>query len=75
MRKAAVKCFGNQNKERWLVFMAAVVDEKKCTGCGTCLEECPIGAIALVIDKALISDECTECGACVEVCPEEAISL
>jgi ferredoxin len=55
--------------------MKAVVDEEKCTGCGACLEECPVGAIALVIDKALISDECTECGACVEICPVEAISL
>ena len=55
--------------------MPAKVDEKKCTGCGACLEECHVGAIALVIDKALISDECSECGACVEVCPEEAISL
>lgn len=56
--------------------MKAVVDDNKCTGCGVCLEECPVGAIALVIDKALVSeDDCTECGACVEICPEEAISM
>jgi ferredoxin len=48
-----------------------ITDE--CLACGTCIDECPVGAISegdiYVIDPEL----CTDCGACAEVCPTEAI--
>lgn len=45
-----------------------------CTGCGTCVGECPVGAITLKGDNASINDEeCIRCGRCHEVCPEEAV--
>lgn len=50
------------------------IDEERCTGCGACVETCPVGAIALVDDVARVDEEtCTGCGACLEVCPVEAI--
>ncbi|MBN1812123.1 MAG: 4Fe-4S binding protein [Anaerolineae bacterium] len=50
------------------------VDVARCTGCGTCVEMCPVGAIALIDDKACIDEEtCTGCEACVDACPEDAI--
>ena len=50
------------------------VDVTYCTGCGVCVEVCPVGAIVLVDDKARVDEElCTGCGACVDVCPEGAI--
>jgi ferredoxin len=55
--------------------MAAVVDVAKCTGCETCVDECPVEAITMKNDKATISDECVDCGACVDACPAEAIAL
>ncbi len=58
----------------------AVVDEKLCTGCGSCVEACPFAAISMhkregelnlsQIDPLL----CTGCGNCVVVCPVKAIS-
>jgi ferredoxin len=56
--------------------MPANVDQQKCNGCETCVEECPSEAISVVDEKALVdTDTCIDCGACVEACPEEAISM
>ena len=51
------------------------VDIEKCVGCGTCVQDCPLGAIRLKKKKAAIDDRCSQCGACMRVCPEEAISV
>lgn len=56
--------------------MSARVDKKKCTGCGQCVEICPVEAIELKKEKAVIDEEsCLECGACVDECPAAAIIL
>jgi len=56
--------------------MPAKVDEEKCTGCETCVAECPSEAINMSADKAVVDVEaCIDCGVCVDACPEEAISM
>lgn len=56
--------------------MAAAVDKEKCTGCGECVESCPLDAIEMDGDLAKVDeDTCSDCGACVDVCPVEAISV
>ncbi len=56
--------------------MAAEVNSDKCTGCGLCVDVCPVEAIKVEDDVAVVNtDECTDCGACVDECPNEAISL
>jgi len=55
--------------------MAALVDAEKCTGCESCVSACPVEAIAMKADKAVVSDECIDCGACVDECPTEAITM
>ena len=51
------------------------VDKEKCTGCETCVDACPFGAITIVEGKADIGDQCNLCGACQEVCEAGAISI
>ena len=56
--------------------MPAVVDKEKCTGCESCVSECPSEAIKMADDKAVINVElCVDCGVCVDACPVEAISM
>jgi ferredoxin len=56
--------------------MTAIVDKDKCTGCGTCVDECPSAAIIVENDKAIVHVElCVDCGSCMDVCPSEAITL
>jgi len=56
--------------------MPAEVDKEKCTGCESCVEECPSEAITMVDKKAEIDpDTCVDCGVCVDACPAEAISM
>jgi uncharacterized Fe-S center protein len=45
-----------------------------CTLCGTCVVECPVGAIFLGPQGARIDKEkCTGCGTCLRNCASEAI--
>lgn len=56
--------------------MTAIVDIEKCTGCETCVDECPAAAITVENEKAKVDPElCVDCGSCVDVCPSEAITL
>ncbi len=56
--------------------MTAKVDKDKCTGCETCVDECPAVAITLENEKAMVDkDLCVDCESCVDVCPSEAISM
>ena len=56
--------------------MAAVVKSEECVGCGACVDVCPVDAIKMEGDKAVIdAGTCIDCGACVDQCPSSAISM
>jgi len=54
------------------------IDSDRCTGCGACVDVCPVGAIRLNEGErgnlaAIDQKQRQQCGACVEACPEKAI--
>lgn len=62
-----------------LVPTVAVVDTRRCAGCGLCVADCPDHAITLTADETrtvATVDEvlCRSCGSCAATCPGGVIS-
>ena len=44
-----------------------------CAACGTCLPECPVGAIAEGDIYTIDPNACIDCGTCADACPMGAV--
>jgi ferredoxin len=54
----------------------AHTDADLCTGCGSCADACPFGALSVEGDESVLDwEKCMGCGVCVEKCPNDALSL
>ena len=51
-------------------------DPESCTGCGTCVDQCPVSALTMT-EKIPSADPetCIRCFCCQEICPEKAMTL
>ncbi|MCD8480353.1 MAG: 4Fe-4S binding protein [Candidatus Cloacimonetes bacterium] len=55
--------------------MAVKIDKDTCIGCGACVDVCPVSALKMEADKAVVDEgTCIDCGACIATCPVQAIS-
>lgn len=54
-----------------------IIDDEKCTGCGTCVEICPVEVLEIQNEKSVPVnvEECLVCRACEAQCPETAIQV
>jgi len=51
-------------------------DPEKCTGCGTCVQQCPASALFMNNNIPSVDEKlCIKCFCCQEICPEKAIIL
>lgn len=61
-------------RERMLLRPKA--DPQLCTGCGTCVDQCPVSALNLEEPVPKVdAGKCITCFCCQEICPEKAITL
>ena len=55
------------------------VDLDKCTGCGTCVDNCPQSVFELDTEagktKVVKEDECLACRTCETQCEQQAINI
>lgn len=66
--------FAKFNKINELIIMAHRIDPDACVACGSCINECPLGAISAGDVYSIDPDTCADCGTCVDACPNGAIS-
>ena len=48
-----------------------------CVACGTCIKECPFGAITIQkgIRAEVNESKCVGCGKCSKICPASTITI
>ena len=46
----------------------------ECVACGSCIDECPLGAISEGEIYSIDPEKCSDCGTCADACPVGAIS-
>ncbi len=57
-------------------YFLRTTDEDKCSGCGECVDICPIDAVKMEDDIPLVDlDWCIGCGVCSKKCSNDAIKM
>jgi uncharacterized protein (DUF362 family)/NAD-dependent dihydropyrimidine dehydrogenase PreA subunit len=71
--------FNNKNIQEVLHSRAILrpsADPELCTGCGTCIEQCPVSALSMNDQLPWVdANLCITCFCCQEICPEKAMTL
>ena len=71
MRSEAVQAF-----LEYRMLMRPKADPGLCTGCGTCIDQCPVTALSMTDNLPQVDTQvCIACFCCQEICPEKAITL
>jgi uncharacterized protein (DUF362 family)/NAD-dependent dihydropyrimidine dehydrogenase PreA subunit len=70
---------GNPSIQEFMARRAQLLPQASqwCTACGTCVEQCPVGALEMGDDDLphVDAEICITCFCCQEICPEKALSL
>ncbi len=66
----------HESEEIYIAGHKAVIDYKKCSNCGLCLNHCRFDSISYMNGRIAISEtSCDGCFLCSRICPESAISM
>lgn len=76
LKGCPLRCVWCHNPESWSTKKQKSYKKSKCIGCKSCIEVCPVGAIALTKDGIVPTEnQCILCGKCAEECPTLAMEM
>jgi len=80
----AARRFATMNPVHTTNYIPAI-DQSGCTGCGQCVNICPVEAVVLSSANdphqlkrrhaTLVEDHCLGCGLCAKICPQDCIRM
>lgn len=74
--EASTQNEGMQETIRQRILLRPEPDPLRCSGCGTCVDQCPVSALSMHNGMPQVDGSaCITCFCCQEVCPEKAITL
>jgi len=76
LKNIGMGCAAREGKLQQHAQVSPVVYKEHCTGCLECQKACPVKAITIQKNKALINGaKCIGCATCIAVCPNSAIDV
>ena len=76
IKNLGMGCASRRGKMAQHSDLAPGIKDKKCVGCGECVQHCSQDALTLSDQKANLDQEkCIGCGECILVCPTSAIQI
>lgn len=66
---------GNSHDERRKDSAMGIITTEDCSQCGSCVDECPVGAIPEDAPDTTDNEKCMSCLRCISICPNEARML
>ncbi len=76
LKNLGMGCASREGKMKQHTDISPTIERKECTGCGRCMDQCPVQAIGFVKKKAVINTcTCIGCAKCITVCPQGAVKI
>ncbi|MCU0666679.1 MAG: DUF362 domain-containing protein [Candidatus Omnitrophica bacterium] len=76
LKNIGMGCASREGKLAQHSDLCPVVHKDSCIVCGHCVDVCPVKAISLNKDSAVIDQKlCIGCASCIAVCPKKAIDV
>ena len=76
LKNIGMGCASREGKMKQHTDISPTIEIDECTGCGRCIDTCPVRAIAFAKKKAFINNcSCIGCAKCITVCPYGAVKI